>query len=304
MNPPALTQSLAARLGHGPPLLLDGATGTELERRGQRCDLPLWSSHALLAHPDVVEEIHAEYARAGAEIITANSFRTQRRTLQRGEPEYPGLADRDEELTTLAVTLARSGAKRGGSSRWVAGSAPPLEDCYRPDLVPSDDALQAEHARHAGNLARAGADLILIESMNSIREAVAACEAARRTELPFWVSFITGGSGLLLSHEPLSEAIAAIRDYSPLGVGINCVPPSAVKEDLGCLRQSGLAFGLHANLGEPGAGPWEARKEDCTPEDFAQRATAWERLGATWIGGCCGTTPAHTAALARALGSH
>ena len=161
MDRPALTQRLTERLVNGPSLLLDGATGTELERRGQRCDPPLWSSHALLVRPQMVERIHAEYARAGAEIITANSFRTQRRTLERGESEYPGLADRDEELTTLAVALARAGAERSASASWVAGSAAPLEDCYRPDLVPGDDALRAEHARHAGNLARAGADLIV-----------------------------------------------------------------------------------------------------------------------------------------------
>ncbi len=151
MDRPALTRSLAARLHQGPPLLLDGATGTELERRGQPCPLPLWSSHALLACPDLVEAIHSEYARAGAEIITANSFRTQRRTLERGASEYARLGDRDAELTALAVNLARSGAESGRSARWVAGSAAPLEDCYRPDLVPHDETLRAEHALHAAN---------------------------------------------------------------------------------------------------------------------------------------------------------
>ena len=76
--------ALETRLqGHG-VLLLDGATGTELERRGVRTALPLWSAPALLEHPEIVEQIHADYAAAGAELITANTFRTQRRTLARG----------------------------------------------------------------------------------------------------------------------------------------------------------------------------------------------------------------------------
>lgn len=299
-----IARSLPARLHQGPPLLLDGATGTELERRGQPCPLPLWSSRALLVCPDLVEEIHSDYAQAGAEIITANSFRTQRRTLERGVSEYPGLGDRAAELTALAIDLARAGAQRGKSARWVAGSAAPLEDCYRPDLVPDEEALLTEHTLHAAHLAEAGADLILVESMNCIREAVAACEAAKRTQLPFWVSFITAGSGLLLSGEALTEAVAAVGDFAPLGIGINCMPPSATRVDLSPLRQSGLAFGLHANLGEPGAHPADPRAEDYTPEEFAECAARWEEQGATWIGGCCGTTPAHTAALARRLGNH
>ena len=73
---------LRKRLDHGPPLLLDGAIGSELERRGVPASLPLWSSHALLTHPEVLAAVHADYVAAGAEILTANSFRTQRRTLK------------------------------------------------------------------------------------------------------------------------------------------------------------------------------------------------------------------------------
>ena len=81
--PPGAQASLRERLARGRSVLLDGATGTELERRGYAAGLPLWSTHALLDAPDAVAEIHADYARAGADILTANTFRTQRRTLQR-----------------------------------------------------------------------------------------------------------------------------------------------------------------------------------------------------------------------------
>jgi S-methylmethionine-dependent homocysteine/selenocysteine methylase len=289
---------LRARLATGPPLLLDGATGTELEHRGAACDLPLWSARALVESPEVVEDIHADYAAAGADLLTANSFRTQARTLARG-----GLAARAAELSTRAVRLARAGAARAAPGRAVAvlGSAPPLEDCYRPDLVPSATALAREHAEHAANLAAAGVDAILVETMNTVREAVAATRAARDVGLPALVSFVCGPDAVLLSGEPLGDALSAARDAGADAVLVNCLPPSRVAACLPRLRDSGLPFGVYANLGAPTGGPDGARSEQRTPAAFAEDARAWRDAGCRVIGGCCGTTPAHVHALARLL---
>ena len=141
--------------------------GTELERRGAPCELPLWSARALMDDPARVSQIHSDYAAAGAELLTANTFRTQRRTLARA-----GLGNRAAELSREAVRLARKAANDAGPGRtiWIAGSAAPLEDCYRPDLVPGADELEREHAEHAENLAAAGVDAILVETMNSTRD--------------------------------------------------------------------------------------------------------------------------------------
>ncbi|MCS5637780.1 MAG: homocysteine S-methyltransferase family protein, partial [Myxococcota bacterium] len=155
-------EALRARLARGPTLLLDGALGTELERRGCPAGLPLWSTHGLLEAPELVAEIHGDYARAGAEILTANTFRTQRRTLERSGASQGSLGPRDAELTQQAVDLARRGAGCVDRPIWVAGSAPPLEDCYRPDRVPEDRDLEREHSIHMENLANAGVDLVLI----------------------------------------------------------------------------------------------------------------------------------------------
>ena len=143
-----LARAFRERLARGPALLLDGALGTELERRGCPAGLPLWSTHALLEAPERVAEIHGDYAEAGAEILTANTFRTQRRTLQRATASRENLGTRDAELTQLAVDLARTGAASVDRPVWIAGSAPPLEDCYRPDRVPDDEALEREHSIH------------------------------------------------------------------------------------------------------------------------------------------------------------
>jgi S-methylmethionine-dependent homocysteine/selenocysteine methylase len=293
--------ALRERLQKGPPLLLDGATGTELERRGLYTGLPLWSTHALLAAPDWLRRIHADHAQAGAEIVTAATFRTQRRTLLRASAADPGLAARDAELTQLAVRLAREGAAYAAHRVFVAGSAPPLEDCYRPDLVPAEEELAGEHARHAANLRMAGVDLILVETMNSLVEAVAAARAAQATALPFVVSFVCWEGAKLLSGEDLAEALDRITASGPLGVAVNCLPPASVPACLSVLQSCGMPFGIYANLGELGDDSGFAPGGDCTPDEFARHGSSWIRAGARLVGGCCGATPDHTRAMARAL---
>lgn len=292
----AYVPSVAGRLATGPPLLLDGALGTELERRGVVSTLPLWSTHALLVAPACVREIHAEYARAGAEILTANTFRTQQRTLARA-----GLADRAGDLTRLAIALAREGADAAGADVLVAGSMAPLEDCFRPDLVPPDAELAREHREHAEALAEAGADLLLCETQQTVREARAAAEAARGTGLPFFVSFLCDDRARLLSGEPLAGALDAVRDTRPLAVLVNCLPVAAAGRSLRTLASSGLPYGAYPNLGvpaEPGGTGWRAEGD---PETFARALGAFAEAGARVLGGCCGTGPAHLAALAAVL---
>lgn len=267
-------------------LVLDGATGTELERRGAPCDLPLWSSGGLLHTPELVGEIHAAYAHAGCDLLTAASFRTQRRVLARC-----GLGERSEELTRLAVRLARE--SHGGP---VLGSAPPLEDCYRPDRVPENAALEREHREHAEQLARAGADAILVETHNTAREARAAALAAQAVGLPVLVSFACDPRGQLLSGEPLEAGIDAVLAAQPLAVGVNCLPISALESCLPIFQACGLPFLLSPNLGAP-----SERVALLEPDRFAALAKTWREAGAAIVGGCCGTTPEHLAAVVSLL---
>jgi S-methylmethionine-dependent homocysteine/selenocysteine methylase len=291
---------LPARLAGERTLVLDGATGTELERRGSPASLPLWSAHALVRAPELVAAIHADYAAAGADILTANTFRTQRRNLARG-----GWGDRALELTRAAVELARRAARGLAGEReiHVVGSAPPLEDCYRPDLVPADAELRREHAEHAEHLAEAGVDAILVETMNSAREAAAALRAARATGLPALVSFACWDGAHLLSGEPLRDALAAVLPEEPAAVLVNCLPPSNVAACLPALRDSARPFGVYPNLGAPTDAAGLTRSEDCSPAAFAELARKWREAGANILGGCCGTTPAHIHTLAQDLRS-
>jgi len=298
---PASGEALAARLaGRGGPLVLDGATGTELERAGLATGLPLWSTHALLEAPECLLQIHVAQLEAGAELITANTFRTQQRTLARA-----GLHESDARLTRLAVELARLASidrridRRVGAHRpsWIAGSLPPLEDCYRPDLVPSDSELAVEHGHQADLLGEAGVDLILVETMNSVREARAAARAASRTGLPFAVSFVAWDGARLLSGEPLAEAAAEVRDLGASAVGVNCLPIANLEACRRALADLGTALLVSPNLGQPEPRTGFARDESTDPRAFANAFDDWLAQPAVIVGGCCGTTPAHIAAL-------
>ena len=295
-----LSRRFRERLRFGPPLLLDSAMGTELQRRDADTSLPLWSARALLQDPELVWTIHGDDAASGAEVLTANTFRTHGRTLAKA-----GLAERSGELTALAIRLAHQAASLRGREIFVAGSLSPLEDCYRPDLAPDSASLEREHAAQARVLADAGVDLILVETQNSVREAAAAAAAARATGLPFVVSFVTDGAGRLLSGEPIADAAHALLPLSPDALGINCVPAARLSADLTVLAGAapGLPPAAYGNLGLPAEGPGWAFTEGLDPEAYAEAARGWLELGARLVGGCCGTTPAYTRAVAGLIAS-
>ncbi len=277
--------------------MLDAAMGTDLERRGVESRLPLWSARALLAAPEAVLAVHAENVRAGADLLTTNTFRTQRRTLAK-----EGMGDRAAEMTGTAVNLARKAAAGAGRPVFVLGALSPLEDCYRPDLRPLEPVLDGEHREQADILRRAGVDGLLVETQNSVAELASAVGAARATGLAVIASIVTDGAGALLSGEPIAEAVEAVRSLSPDVLSINCVPARLLAADLRRLAEAapGAVLGAYANLG-PAVDPDRLRFEaEIGPADYAALAGEWLALGARLVGGCCGTTAAHTAAL-RAL---
>jgi S-methylmethionine-dependent homocysteine/selenocysteine methylase len=294
--------TLAEQMARG-LVLLDGGTGTEVERR----DLPqsdeLWSARALLDDPDGVAAIHADYVAAGADIVVANTFRTNPRALAAA-----GLAQQGGAINQQAVNLVRqaiSGAPAAASRRWpilVAGSLAPVEDCYAPEAVPDEATLRAEHGQLARWLADAGVDLLWIETMNCVREARTATQIARELELPFVVSFVPAEGGALLSGETLADAVAAVEPAAPLAIGLNCIPPSGMTNLLPRLRElteRPLVAYAHVHDGPPIRG-W-SYAELLDPQAYAEIAIRWCEQGARIVGGCCGTTPEHIVRLRAAL---
>lgn len=299
--------ALEGAAASGRPLLLDAAMGTELARRGADTTPPLWSARALRDAPELVRAIHAENAAAGADVLTIDSFRLHERNVRRERRETSSKGERSPgagELIARAALLARSAATDSLSKKriWIAGSLAPLEDCYRPDLVPSRDELEREHREMAEALAAAGCDLLLVETMNAVRELAAAVRAALATGLPVVASMVTDGNGSLLSGEPVAEAARALLALPavPDALGVNCVPARVIGGDLARLREAapGLPLCLYANTGRALDEAGGLFTDPIEPGPYAALAADWlAGGGVALLGSCCGTTAAHTAAL-------
>lgn len=280
------------RLGDPRPILLDGAMGTELERRGANTNTPIWSAMALLEKPELVEQVHRDYLEAGAELLISNTFRTHRRNL-----ETVGMGERAAELTALALAIAQKAVHESGRAAWVAGSMAPLEDSYIANALPHETYL-SEHDEMATNLAAAGADLLLVETINTVREAAAAAEAARATGLPYGVSFICKTDGRMFSGERLAEAVAALQSLQPDFLGINCTAAPALHLALAELRNAtNLPIAVYANPSHTEDYQHWDETAAVDPQVYAEYGRDWLSGGAQLLGGCCGTGPAHIAAL-------
>ncbi|MEK7099345.1 MAG: homocysteine S-methyltransferase family protein [Patescibacteria group bacterium] len=282
---------------------LAGATGTEIQRRGFSTVLPLWSAGVLFERPDLLTDIYQDYIRAGADIITTNTFRTQRRTLAKARR-----AHETERINRLAVDLAVTAREQEvGNARHVliAGCMTTLEDCYRPDLVPPPDTCAREHGEQARLLAETPIDLFLLETFNTIGEARITAAAVRSTGKPFMISFTARDDGAILDGSVWADAVAVLKEFSPLAILVNCVPPSVATRALTLLapyaRTANIPFGVYAN-GEGKAGGdegWDFSLAGSPIDAYATSCRGWKQMGASIIGGCCGTTPEYTARYAR-----
>lgn len=272
-------------------IVLDGAMGTMLEQSGATRS-GLWSAAALLEAPQLVADVHRGYAAAGAEIVRTNTFRTNPRALRRF-----GIEDRGPELNRVAVELARSvcSSKAG---MVVAGSIGPAEDCYEPAQVPSDTELSREHGLMAAWLRDAGVDCAWIETMGTIRESVIAAGAATRCGLAVVCSWILREDGALLGGESLRDALASVSGMNPLAIGVNCVPPAGAARAIPVLRDARLPVVVYAHIGNRAPLPGWALAQSLSPAAYGVWAGACRELGATIVGGCCGTTPEHIRAVA------
>jgi S-methylmethionine-dependent homocysteine/selenocysteine methylase len=283
-------------------LILDGATGTELDRRGVDVSLPLWSARALVEAPQAVQSVHEAYLRAGADAVTTCTFRTHRRSLARA-----GWGSRAAALTRRAVELARAAAAAANPTALVLGSVAPLEDCYRPELSPDGATCRREHEELMTHLLDAGVDLLLIETMNTLREATAAVEAARTLAPGRYILSLCmrpdAPAGRLLSGESIGSLVRELADAA--AVGANCVAAPAMDAQVRALRASVPArvrVAAYANVGCADAeGNWVST-DAIDPQGYLAYARGWVESGASIVGGCCGTRPATIAALAAAWG--
>jgi len=293
----------------GRVVVIDGATGTELERRGAKMHDKAWCAMATATAPDVLRTIHEDYIRAGARLITANTFSSNRNML-----EPAGLGDRLEALNRDALRLAFEARERCGAEERVvvAGSmshqVPVLGAADRPDpdAMPSSE-LAAERFREMAEvLADAGAELLLLEMMSNPKLANPAIDAARATGLPFWITFSVRGDdeGELVSYSvPQLSAMDMFRQISLEGAAAVGVMHSNVNVTAGAIEQLRTLWSGHL-AAYPDSGYFKMphwQFEDIVPPDvLVEHSRAWWASGARVFGGCCGLGVEHVDALVRA----
>ena len=294
------------RLRHGGIVLLDGGTGTELDRRGVSMDPEAWCGPATLENTAVLEAIHRDYIAAGADIVTANTYASSRLMLRPA-----GFADRFEEINRTAVAAARRAREASGREDvLVAGSlshmVPMAGGTAHTDLAREPS--RAELAEAFGELATLlrdeGCDLILLEMMYHPDRMPAAFAAATATGLPVWAGFSArrGEDGRVLSFAPerdiaFEETIRVLDDFEVAAAGVMHTPSNVVGDALTLLRDAYAGpLTAYPDSGYFKMPQWQF--EDVIPPDELRRfATDWVAQGAKVIGGCCGLSPEHIAAL-------
>jgi homocysteine S-methyltransferase len=270
--------------------------GTQLHLRGVSFERSF--DELNLTQPKIVEEIHRAYISAGAELIETNTFGANRIKLARH-----GLENRVRDINFRAVKLAREAREIAGEPVFIAGSVGPIGQQLGPiGRITVAQATAAFEEQIAG-LLEGGADLLVLETFTNLPEILAAVSAAKKTsDLPIVAQMTFAEDGLTLSAEEPSQVVQALERAGVDVIGVNCgVGPQVALQVLEQMRQQTR----RPRSGQPNAG-LPARVEGrffyfATPEYFATFARQAADLGVAYIGGCCGTTPAHIAAMRAAL---
>lgn len=293
-----MTDLLSRLLGARPWLLADGATGTNLYNMGLAPgDAPdLWCE----TQPDRVRDLHRQMIAAGADLILTNSFGANASRLR-----LAGAADRVVSLNIAAARLAREAVAEGGRPVIVAGSIGPTGEI----MAPVGRLTEAEAARlfteQAQALKEGGVDILWIETVSAVEEMCAAARAAQAVGLPWcgMMSFEPGGRSMMGVSPPQLATLVERLPHPPVAYGANCgTGPAELLLAISGFSATGSERPL---IAKPNAGVPRYQDGgliyDGTPEVMAEFAVLARDLGVRIIGGCCGTTPAHLAAMHDAL---
>ena len=292
--------------------ILDSGMGTELEAR--EINIPdwkksIWTANALIFNPDTVKNIHIENIEAGSNVIITNNYYVTPNILKRENLE----AD-FEKLVQCSIDIAEE-ARSGFKNILIAGSFPPIETSFRPDLTPDDKKLVSFYDDLL-EIMYGQVDLIVCETMCSIREGVIASEIASKKFDEVWLSWNTRSTdgSKLPSGELLEDAIDAGNKIGAKCQLLNCTATNLVTDHLETMKKAN-EFGVYANSREykqsnliEGLGKkldpaifHYHNTVEITPNEYAKQAKIWADEGAYVIGGCCDTSPAHIKALAEII---
>lgn len=295
-------QSMMTQLTAGNCVVLDGGTGTEISRRG--ASLASWGAMATVEHPELLGQMYREFIECGAEVIGTNTFGASDLRLKES-----GIHDREEELNRAAVKIALRARDEAGrdDSVLVAGSITTVGHRGPGGSQVGDPEEERTLESQAAILVDAGADLILLEMLSQVDHSNAQLEAVRTAQAPVWAGFSCkfreDGEVTLLGHddETFSESLrrielAGVDVVLVMHSGIDVVAPA-----LGALQDMWKGpCGAY-----PHAGRWRNYAEvpcwefdlDFSPAVLADAGADWITRGCQLVGGCCGSTPEHIAAL-------
>lgn len=274
------------------PLILDGATGTQLQKRGYANGMcaEKWT----LEHPEAILDIQRSYIDAGSQVVYAPTFGANRVKL-----EENGIFNQVEDYNIRLVELSRQAA---GGRAWVAGDIAPTGKF----LVPMGDASFEElveiYTEQAAALEKAGVDLFVIETTMTLPEARAAVLAVKSVSTkPVMVTFTCDESGKTLTGTDVVAALVVMQGMGVDAFGLNCsVGPEAMLRQLQRLS----AYAEVPLIAKPNAGMPEIENGQtvyrCTPEEFADVVPEMAAAGVAIFGGCCGTEAGHVSALKKA----
>ena len=290
---PAVTamDGIRSKLAAGELVLIDGGTGTEIEKRGGAMVEGAWCGAAALTHPRVVQQVHEVYLNAGAEVIIANNFATARHVLAQAGWEHSV-----EDLNRRGVELALAAREATGRSHAVvAGTISPTRQGGPPTPL---DVLSANLTEAAAIQADAGAELMILEMMRSIDSTTVAIEAASAAGLPIWLGWSCepgeNGPMLIDDGESLAEATAwASRQEA---VELIAIMHTETDYSSACVDVVNQHWdgptGVYAHTGHWQPPHW-IFEGTISPEDYTAAVESWIGQGVQVIGGCCGIGPAH-----------
>ena len=277
------------------PLIFDGAMGTMIYSKG--VFINTCYEHLCITNPKLIGSIHQEYTDAGADVIETNSFGANRIKLQ-----GHGLADQLERINRASVRLAREAA---GNDALVAGSAGPILKSGQIFLESQAGELETAFREQLAILADEGVDFFMLETFTHIQEAQLIAKVAKEFSLPVFVSMTVGKDGETAKGRKVEYLIQTLEDDSNVdGIGLNCGvgPAAAYANAERALPLTTKPIVIMANAGLPQE--VEGRMiYMASPEYFTEYAKRMIELGVRGVGGCCGTTPADIAIMAKNIKS-
>lgn len=281
------------------PFVLDGATGTELSKRGMKKED--CTERFILDNPDVIRTLQTEYINAGSDAVLAPTFGANRPTLMRH-----GFMENDTE--PVCRTLVQVTKDIAGDAR-IGGDMSPTGLLLKPYGYTDPETVYEIYREQAAVLLACGVDFFFIETMISAAEARVAVRAVRdlSADIPVFVSLTVEESGRTMSGDALDAALLTLVPYNIQGFGCNCsIGPDVIANALAPAAPIAKRYGIPL-IAKPNAGMPVTDENGTyfplTPEDMAEKVDMLTGLGVGIFGGCCGTTPEHIAAIAKAAKS-